>query len=153
MSVFGGYIGYFAKAVAWRPRLLDRTSVLRSGCCAKTNMEPENEALEEEIFLLKTIIFRFHVSFRECNQNSNDSKSNPPPQKKRHEFEFYGIGDDYLLPLWKSVLAFRGTSVLNDQRWRTWWRRPNLAAAGRGAGLRCGVSICVSFGSDTPRQD
>ena len=30
----------------------------------KTNMEPENEPLEEEIPSKKTSIFRFHVSFR-----------------------------------------------------------------------------------------
>ena len=34
-------------------------------------------------FLFKIIIFRFHVSFRECNQTSNDSKSNPPPPPKK----------------------------------------------------------------------
>ena len=30
----------------------------------KTNMEAENEPLEEEIPIIETIIFRFHVSFR-----------------------------------------------------------------------------------------
>ena len=34
----------------------------------KTNMEPENEPLEEEIPFLETIIFRFHISFRGCTR-------------------------------------------------------------------------------------
>jgi len=34
----------------------------------KTNMEPENGALEKEI-PLETILFRFHVTFRGCRFN------------------------------------------------------------------------------------
>ena len=34
------------------------------GTPPKTNMEPENEALEEEISILKTTIFTFHARFR-----------------------------------------------------------------------------------------
>ena len=34
------------------------------GTPPKTNMEPENEALEEEISILKTTIFTFHARFQ-----------------------------------------------------------------------------------------
>ena len=36
----------------------------------KTNIEPENEALEKEIPALDTILFRFHVSFPGGNWDS-----------------------------------------------------------------------------------